>query len=80
MLAERIRPQEQTRFRIIPCVTVTGDGALEAFRPDEVRISGEGAQIQTSDVYIAVSRQPIGGEYQAVMNPCLVGESLSRSI
>ena len=79
-LAERIRPQEQTRFRIIPCVTVTGDGALEAFRPDEVRISGEGAQIQTSDVYIAVSRQPIGGEYQAVMNPCLVGESLSRSI
>ena len=94
-LAERIRPQEQTRFRIIPCVTgfgkcrrrtgmscvtVTGDGALEAFRPDEIRISGEGAQIQTSDVYIAVSRQPIGGEYQAVMNPCLVGESLSRSI
>lgn len=78
--AERIRPQEQTRFRVIPCVTVTGDGALEAFRPDEIRISREGAQVRTSDVYIAVSRQPIEGEYQAVMNLCLVSEVLSSPL
>ena len=39
---------------------------------DEVTIVGDGKQIKTSDVYIASSREPIGGEYQALLNPQLV--------
>ena len=71
-LASRIAPSEETRYRVIPCFTVTGQGALRGFRPDEVSISGENLQTRTSDVYIAASREPIHGEYQALLNPQLV--------
>ncbi|MEM1483854.1 sigma-E processing peptidase SpoIIGA [Oscillospiraceae bacterium PP1C4] len=71
-LAQRIKPEKDTGFRIIPCLTVTGEGALEGFRPDKIFITGGGKSIQTSDVYIAASREPITGEYQALINPQLI--------
>ncbi|RGX56533.1 hypothetical protein DWV16_02640 [Anaerotruncus sp. AF02-27] len=71
-LAGKVRPDESVSFRVIPCLTVTGQGTLEGFHPDEVTIVGDGKQIKTSDVYIASSREPIGGEYQALLNPQLV--------
>lgn len=71
-LVEKVKPKEETRFRVIPCLTVTGEGMLEAFRPDQLVIAGAGKRIVTSDVYIAASRQPIAGEYQALLNPQLI--------
>ena len=71
-LAERVRPPEHAGFRVIPCRTVTGEGALEGFRPDEIQITGGGRTIRTSDVYIAASREPISGEYQALINPQII--------
>lgn len=71
-LAERVAPEDGTRYRVIPCLTVTGQGALRGFRPDELTISGQGRVVKTSDVYIASGREPIGGEYQSLFNPQLV--------
>lgn len=69
MLAQKITPQEKEKFRVIPCLTVTGEGLLEGFRPDYIEIAGENINIKTSDVYIAISREKIVGEYQALLNP-----------
>lgn len=74
-LAKRIAPQDTTRFRIIPCFTVTGQGTLHGFRPDEVTIMGDHLNKKTKDVYIAASSQPIAGEYEALLNPQLVDRS-----
>ena len=75
-LAGKVRPDRPETFRVIPCRTVTGEGALEGFRPDEVEISGGGRTFKTNDVYIAASREAIGGEYQALLNPQLVDREL----
>ena len=58
-IARRIRPEGKTNFRVIPCMTIMGEGALEGFRPDEVLIEGAAGKLHTSDVYIAASREPI---------------------
>lgn len=69
-MVEKIHPgPDSLNIRIIPCLTVTGEGMLEAFRPDEVIISGKSGHVVTSDVYIAASREPICGEYQALIHP-----------
>ena len=49
MLAQKITPQEKEKFRVIPCLTVTGEGLLEGFRPDYIEIAGENINIKTSD-------------------------------
>ena len=69
---KKICPDSENGFRVIPCLTVTGEAALEAFHPDEVLIIGFGKKIHTSDVYIAASREPICGEYQALINPQII--------
>lgn len=74
-LTKRIAPNDDTRFRIIPCFTVTGQGTLHGFRPDEVTIIGDNFNKKTKDVYIAASNHPIDGEYQALLNPQLVDRS-----
>lgn len=71
-IAERICPEDDMNFRVIPCLTVTGEGALRGFRPDGIVISGGGKEIITSDVYIAYGKQDISGEYQALMNPQII--------
>ena len=71
-LAGRLSPASPERIRLIPCSTVTGDAVLEAFRPDCVRITYKGREIITKDVYIAKSKEPIRGEYEAVLNSQII--------
>lgn len=78
-IARRIRPEGKTNFRLIPCMTIMGEGALEGFRPDEVLIEGAAGKLHTSDVYIAASREPIRGDYQALINPQLVADERMAS-
>lgn len=73
-LARKVWPNDQKSFRVIPCLTVNGESALEGFQPEFVRIEGNGKTIQTRDCYIACSKQPIQGAYQALINPQMVGE------
>lgn len=71
-LANKIRPEHDVGMRVIPCLTVTGEGVLEGFRPDHLLLHCEGKTMQTADVYIAASREAIEGEYQALINPQLM--------
>lgn len=71
-LAERVSDGSPERIRLIPCSTVAGGTVLEAFRPDSVRILCGGHETITGDVYLAKSREPITGEYEAVFNPQII--------
>lgn len=71
-LLERVIPSNPERIRLIPCSTVIGGTVLEAFHPDRVRIAHGQSETVTSDVYIAQSREPIRGEYEAVFNPQMI--------
>lgn len=71
-LTARMMPDRPERVRLIPCNTVAGGTVLESFRPDRVRIIHEGRETVTRDVYIARSREPIRGEYEAVFNPQII--------
>ncbi|MCI8649265.1 MAG: sigma-E processing peptidase SpoIIGA [Anaerotruncus sp.] len=71
-LTQRLHPGMDHRMRVIPCLTIAGETALEGFRPDSVVISGQGGRIQTTDCYIASSKQPIRGDYQALIHPQLI--------
>lgn len=75
-LAERAAPGAE-RIRLVPCSTIAGGTVLEAFHPDSVRIVHGERETFTSDVYIAKSKEPIIGEYQAVLNPQLIDSNPS---
>lgn len=62
----------ESGFRVIPCQTVTGAGTLRGFQPAKIHIMGGGKDFCTSDIYIASGREPICGEYQALINPQVV--------
>lgn len=71
-LAQRVSDDHPERIRLIPCSTVAGGTVLEAFRPDSVRILHDGYETVTRDIYVAKSREPIMGEYEAVFNPQII--------
>lgn len=58
-------PQELAgRFRLIPYNSLGGSGLMPVFRPDELMIDG----IAVTDVLVAVSPKPIGGDgYDAII-------------
>lgn len=58
-------PQELAcRFRLIPYNSLGGGGLMPVFRPDELTINGKAV----SDVLVAVSPKPIGGDgYDAIL-------------
>lgn len=72
LLADKVFAPTQEKMRLIPCSTVSGETVLEAFRPEQVHIIRGKRQIETNDVYIAKSKTPIGGTYEAVFNPQLI--------
>ena len=64
-----IRPADAHRFRLIPCVTVSGEGVLDGFCPERLVLDRDGKTMEIQDVYIAAGKYPIEGEYQAVFHP-----------
>lgn len=43
------------RIRIVNCMTVSGRGAMIAFRPDKITIRNKSQTIETNEVYIAIN-------------------------
>lgn len=57
-----------TRLRMVPYRTVGGDGLLPAFRPRRVTLHKLGTPPRDiSGVYVALSDEPSGGEYTALI-------------
>lgn len=56
------------RIRLIPYNTVSGEGVLTAFRPDEVTVCFESKEIKTKRVYIAISNRKISNDFEAILN------------
>lgn len=61
------------KWRMIPCRTATGEGALFGFRPDKLTIRGKACGLETDRVYVAVTEHPIkNGEFGALLHPALL--------
>ncbi len=62
-------PLLATRYRTIPCDTVSGGSILEGFRCDMGQIYLEDRQISLNNPILAVSKAPIKEDYSAILNP-----------
>lgn len=51
------------RVQLVPCETVSGSGLLAAFTPDFFRAGPDGGEVRC---LLAVSREPLHGDFQAV--------------
>lgn len=57
------------RYRVMPCTTVSGDGALDAFRCDSAILSNGERTVTLEKPILAVSKSPLNDDYQAIVNP-----------
>lgn len=57
----------RSRVRLIPCGTVGGGGVLPAFRSDCARVISERGETDMSGMYIAVTREKLSDEYEALV-------------
>ena len=59
----------QSRYRVMPCGTVTGGGTLEAFRCDTALVSDGKRNVRLNKPILAVSKTPLKDDYAAIVNP-----------
>lgn len=57
------------RYRLIACSGVSGSALLDGFRCDRAVINYSGRKIELHRPIVALSRQPLGGDYDAIINP-----------
>lgn len=57
------------RYRIIAGTGVTGQALLDGFRCDRAVITYSGRKIELHRPILAISQQPLGGDYDAIINP-----------
>lgn len=62
-------PLLATRYRTIPCETVSGKGIMEGFRCDMGEIYLEDKIISLNNPILAISKTPIKEDYSAILNP-----------
>ncbi len=62
-------PLLATRFRTIPCDTVSGGSVLESFRCDMGEVYLEDKIISLNNPILAVSKSPIREDYSVILNP-----------
>ncbi len=62
-------PNLQSRFRAIPCHTVTGTEALNGFRCDSAKISLPNKTVLLKSPILVASKTPIKEDYSAILNP-----------
>ena len=67
-----IPPEGSIGFRAVPYGTVSGEGILKAFKPDEFTVLYGKRKAETKNVYIAVSKTK-PGDCDALLNPELLG-------
>lgn len=59
----------KSRYRLMPCRTVSGDGALDGFRCDSAIVSDGKKTVTLEKPILAVSGTPLKDDYQAIVNP-----------
>ncbi len=57
------------KFRLIPFSSVGGHGLLPAFKPDNVSIILNSTAKSPGPVLVAVSNEPLGEDYKAIISP-----------
>ncbi len=62
-------PLLATRFRTIPCATVSGSSIMEGFRCDMGEIYLKDKTVHLNNPIIALSKTPIKEDYSAILNP-----------
>ena len=70
-IASLIPPKESLNFRLVPFDAVSGNGVLEAFRPDRLTVYSGGKTFETRKVFIAAAKTKLG-ESDALLNPDLL--------
>jgi len=64
-----LNTKHNSRFRIIPFKTVSGEDYLKGFRCDKAEISFEGKIIELKKPIIAASKLPFDDNFNAIVNP-----------
>lgn len=64
-----LNPALKTRYRLLPCGTVTGGGVLEGYRCDKAVVESEKQSIRLEKPILAVSAVPLKDGYSAIVNP-----------
>ena len=64
-----INREIRSRYRVMPCGTVTGGGTLEAFRCDTALVSDGKRSVRLNKPILAVSKTPLKDDYAAIVNP-----------
>ncbi len=59
----------KSRYRALPCGTVTGGGMLEGYRCDSALVESEKRSIRLKNPVLAISAVPIRDGYSAIVNP-----------
>ncbi|MBR7133272.1 MAG: sigma-E processing peptidase SpoIIGA [Clostridia bacterium] len=62
-------PELQTRYRLIPCNTVSGSDVLEGYRCDSAVIKTESRSVTIEKPILAISKTPLRDGYNAIVNP-----------
>lgn len=65
----RSREELSKRYRAIPCNTVTGTDILEGYRCDTAEVIHQGGTVKLKSPILALSKQNLGGDYGAIINP-----------
>lgn len=85
-LGELLLPFEKDRsedalalsLRYIPCISLGADDVLQGFRPDKIILKGAKTNIETNEVFIAMTDKAIkNGDYKALVNPAVFESRVS---
>lgn len=68
LYTERIK----SRYRLLPCKTISGGGLLEGYRCDKAYITCNEKTTVLSKPILAVSKESLGGDYGAIVNPRII--------
>ena len=58
-----------SRYRLLPCSTVSGGGMLEGYRCDSAVLSKGKEKIKLDRPILAISKTPLSKETPAIINP-----------
>lgn len=69
LLGDYSEEELKSRYRVLPCNTVTGSELLDGYRCDKAYINCDGRVTEISRPILAVSKQPLNGEHSLIINP-----------
>ena len=63
------KDKSSSRYRILPCNTVSGSGVLEGFRCDSAVIISNNEKTVLQKPILAISKTDLADGYDAIINP-----------